>query len=663
PTNHTVIAQRIRPDGTADRELVVYDGDTDGIAPGWEFESCFPMAPDGAIGAFARKAGLLIGPIGEAWQRYDDVPHARVSFELRAPRFPVGITFAADSSHVLFTMDSRPAGFGPMNQAAWQPCASETALLDAATGARVWSLRAEGNRTSDYATFAGFAAVADRGALSAFADVNGMCRIVDRAGAVVASALAFAKPGMHKAPTPADGVGVWTDPAGRLAAFGFKGRLLLAAKGEFTSVDVGEVCSGCVAGDGSLAVIGEEGGRVRAFDAAGAEAWSFAAGGVGPQVAAAGANGFLVGTSAGALIRLDDAGKELRRVDLIAAATRGAHPIAAPTAPATRAGPVEYREPDTLELAKRRLAAAPIAAWKPVGDGRPAFGRTFHAVKAEIALSAGAARESFLHLVYRRGEGNTGVTVTTTGADGRESFALDLPTPEYRVVDIPVRGPDARVTIASAGPCEIAECSLWSIQWPGANMAYVDLDEAGGGGIDDFGAGDDEGGDEDAGIAAQELESGVTTGVMKDCAVLWPNTDVDRVAGAWLKPKIPPLAMVDGKRFGNGALPGWADEGAKGGNFSGAWFTIDFAKPVAFSLVATCDRARLQSQVSTSLAVLDGPAGRSANAEETPVLAGVIGNDQFWRLLELDEPVELRLVGVMSFNGGITGLSEVEIYP
>jgi len=58
-TDHVVTVQCLKPDGPLDRELVVYSGDTDGIAPGWEFESSFPVSPDGTRFALGRKAGAI----------------------------------------------------------------------------------------------------------------------------------------------------------------------------------------------------------------------------------------------------------------------------------------------------------------------------------------------------------------------------------------------------------------------------------------------------------------------------------------------------------------------------------------------------------------------------------------------------------------------------
>jgi hypothetical protein len=50
------------------------------------------------------------------------------------------------------------------------------------------------------------------------------------------------------------------------------------------------------------------------------------------------------------------------------------------------------------------------------------------------------------------------------------------------------------------------------------------------------------------------------------------------------------------------------------------------------------------------------------DGENSRVLAGAVGNDQFWRLFALPKPAEVKLLGVLSYNGGQTGLSEVELY-
>ncbi|MGD0092861.1 MAG: hypothetical protein ABSE73_23360, partial [Planctomycetota bacterium] len=431
--------------------------------------------------------------------------------------------------------------------------------------------------------------------------------------------------------------------------------------------------------DGSLAVAGLESGEVKAFAPDGALKWTFDTKCVEPLVASSGANGTLVATSVGELVLLDANGKETRRTDVAAAADKEKHAldfgdrqatskqpgisgtdnrfpnsrksVSVPEIPA----PPEYRDCGTLALAQKLLAAKQIATWQPQGEGKAAGGLTFYSVSAALTLSAAEEKECFLRLVYRRPADNKALTVSTSGSDGKETFELDLPTPEYRVVCIPIRGPKAAATVTPTGAVGVAEFSLWSIRWPGPNLAFVKqpgLSSMEGNALDEPAA-------KPGAKDELELEDGkAAAGAMKDCKIWWPNPDVDKVAGQWLKPKVSGLVMVDGKRFGNGKVPPWAGDCASmGGNFAGAWFTLDFGKPAQFSLAATYERANKQSQVSRSLALLSNFDG-----ENSHVLAGAVENDQFWRLFALPQPAQVKVLGVLSYNGGQTGLSEVEMY-
>ena len=114
-----------------------------------------------------------------------------------------------------------------------------------------------------------------------------------------------------------------------------------------------------------------------------------------------------------------------------------------------------------------------MASWQPAAAGHERFGRRFFPLEGQSELSAEGDGEFFAHLVYRRPDENKSLRVETFGADGPETFRLDLPTPEYRSVDLPLRGPRARVRIVSEGPAELAQWSLWSFRWPGPNLAYV----------------------------------------------------------------------------------------------------------------------------------------------------------------------------------------------
>ncbi|MCY3023377.1 MAG: hypothetical protein NTW87_30730 [Planctomycetota bacterium] len=664
-TSHTVIAQCIAPDGKIGKEAVLYDGDTSEIAPEWWFEGSFPVAPNGTTAFLGRKAGLLLGRLGEAaWTPCDDLPFVRDNFEVRTPRFPVAVTFSPDSTRVFFTMDTRPQPFGGMNGRAIRPMGNESVLVDVATGKRLWSLRGKDSLASTYAAHPGFVALSRDGAFTALTDWNGIAYLVDKAGKVLAQAESVPPADSRGRNGPTAGVGTWISDDGSLAAYGFSNLLLLASEprasasgsAKIIRVPVAAMVSGCVAEDGTLAVAALESGDVTAFAPDGAAKWTFAAKNVGPFVASVGANQTLVATSAGELVFLDKDGKEIRRTNVAAAADKEKHVPAVPPDLKRLPPPPDYRDCGTLALAQKHLGAKQIAAWQPQGEGQAAFGQTLYPLSAPVTLSAGDEKECFLRLVYRRPSDSKALTISTSGGDGKETFELDLPTPEYRAVCIPIRGPKASATVTPAGALQVAEFSLWSIRWPGPNLAFVKQPGQSGVDVDllaDTGKKDDGKGD-----LALELEDGkVSVGAMKDCRIWWPNPDIDKVAGQWLKPRVSGLAMVDGKRFGNGKVAPWAAEPPMFTNFMGAWFTLDFGKPVRFSLAATYERAARQSEVSRNIALLS-----NFDAENSRVIAGAVGNDQFWCLFALPQPVDLKLLGVLSFNGGQTGLSEVEVY-
>ncbi|HEY3325285.1 MAG TPA: hypothetical protein VGP72_32835 [Planctomycetota bacterium] len=652
-TSHVVTVQCISPAGLVVREGQMYDGDTSEIAPEWWFEGSFPVAPDGATALLGRKGGFLLGKLSDgAWAWHDDLPFVRENFELRTPRFPVGVTFSPDSKCVFLTMDTRPQPFGGMNGRAIRPMGNESILIECASGKRLWSLRAKEAASSTYAVHPGFAAVSMDGNITAFTDWNGVIYAVDKAGKFLAQAPSVPAADSRGRNGPTNGVGTWISNDGAVAAFGFTNLLMIASGGKVTSVPLAAMVSGCVSVDGSLTIAALDSGEIRAFAADGSPKWTFAAGNAGAFVAAVAADKTLAATSAGELVLLDKDGRELRRSNFAASADKERHGLSVAPDVKRFTPPQNYREPDTLAVAQKLLGAKQIAAWKPEGAAKAAFGRNFFTLEAPVSLSAAAERECFLCVVYRRPAENKTVTITTNGADGSESFVLDLPTPEYRVVCVPVRGPKASVTLTPGGPVEIAEFSLWSMRWPGTNVAFV---KQPGSSAADRDILDDT---EKKGDGLELEEGKASAGSMKDVKIWWPNPDVDKVAGQWLKPKVSGLAMVDGKRFGNGKLAPWAgDCGALGSNFAGAWMTIDFGKPATISLVATYERASKQSEVSRQIAVLNGFDG-----ENSKVLSGAIGNDQFWRLLPLPQPASLRVLGILSHNGGQTGLSEVEAY-
>jgi hypothetical protein len=86
-----------------------------------------------------------------------------------------------------------------------------------------------------------------------------------------------------------------------------------------------------------------------------------------------------------------------------------------------------------------------------------------------------------VHLVYRhRAPAGKGPGVTLTSGNKSRTFLLDLPTPEYRVVDLPCEElQDLTVAITPIEGLEVAELSVYSIAFPGTNIAYVQPASAG----------------------------------------------------------------------------------------------------------------------------------------------------------------------------------------
>jgi hypothetical protein len=653
---HEFTLRAIAPDGTLQSEAVAYTGETHDLPP--DHQAGVRIAPDGETFAFGRRAAVLLGKLASPTVAfYDDLPFVKNRFEVRNPRFPVGTTFSPDSRHVFFTMDTRPR-FGGMGVTSPSPVGCEATLVDARTGRRIWGLRAAENSAA-FATLSRFAAVSRDGAFTALADYEGAILLVDKSGKVVLrESVAKATNRNETRLGPPGGVGVWISDSGTVAAWAFRDALHIASGGKVARVSPStSIVSGGVSADGSLVFAGCADGEVLAFAPDGANKWTFNSGGPNPQLAAIRANEVLVANNIGDIIDLDSAGKETHRVNLAVAADAARHPVQPAANFQRHASPLEVRDPGTLALAQAQLGAKQVAAWKPAEPGSAAYGREFLTVSSPIELSGGAADgECFVHLVYRRPEANRETAVTTTGADGTEKFLLDLPTPQFRVVDIPVRGPGVKVTVSADGPLEVAECSLWSFRWPGANKLYV---APAGGSTDPLAAASPKSAKGGGDLNLDDLiESGGASGKAKDAKIYVFNPDPDQVKGPYLKAGADPMTALDGRRFGNGRLSDWVSGKP---NYKGAWLTVDLGKPTPLRFVTTYERMNRQSLVHANFAVFSGFDSKENEAGD--LLASAVGSDQFWRIFPVNTPKTL-LLGVHVFGGPARpeGLSEVEAY-
>ncbi len=645
----------IGPDGTQHSDSPVYNGSVYFDTLPTDYPGGFNVAPNGTTMLLGLRGGFQLGDVGTAkWNRFADEPFVPVRDAIRHPRFPVGSAFSPDSKYVLLTMDTRPPGWGGMNMPAEHPCASATFLFDTVSEKVLWQLRDDEIRKSTYAVHTGFGAVSRDGSVAAIADYRGSVYVVDKTGAIQLQEVINTKIPERFASGPIDGVGVWMSESGNLTAAAFKNLLLVINGKHVERVKLPAIATGCVSRDGTLAVAALESGEVEAFDAEGKPKWVFNSNGVAPFLAPVNDNSTLVATSEGDLVLLDAGGKEVRRTHLLETTEQARHEVknAADFKPAIM--PQAYREPDTLDVAKKLLGAKAIAAWKPAGAAVAAFNRTFYPATEKITLTGDSPRgEAFLHLVYRRLPTNKSLTVVVPlGKEGTEVFDLDLETPEYRVIDIPVQGVKPVVNVIPTGPTEIAECTLYSMQWPSPNLALVKQTKTMETSLEPDKLDDTADSESKADAALMELkgEDGII-GKMKNCAIFVPNPDVDKISGAFLRAGVDALKMVDGKRFGNAHVPAWKP----GLLFMGSWMTIDFAKPVTISLVATYDRAQKQSLVNQNIAVF------SIDGTREKVLNGITINDQYWCVFPTPAR-EVKTLGVHIIAPKDEGLSEIEAY-
>ncbi len=657
PSLVEIDSQTITPDGKLAAGEAVYVGDTASLPPDWE--AGFAVSPDGKRTLASRPGALFAGTPGGAWQTYRDVDRAHWRFSVLYPRHAVGSTFSPDGRYVLFTMDSRPP-FGGLGTPSYPPTASETVLWDLESGQALWRLADTADpMRAPYAVHSGFAAVARGGKLTALAGYDGSIYLIDAAGKPLIQQ-AISPPTAPAAGRlgPIDGVGASMSDGGELAAFAFKNLLVLAAGEKLTRVELPRVAGVAALADGSGAVVALSSGELRAFDAAGRPTWNVKSG-AGTIIAAAGKDRVLAAGGTGELALLDGAGKEVWRTNVAAAADKAIHPLEPAADFVQLPPPADYLEPETLKFAQGQLKAKEITRWTPTGAVTDVGGRKFHALTGKIELAAGAAENAFVHLVYRRPASNKSLTVSVTDTGGKNDLLLDLPTPTYRVVDIPLSGKGAKVTIASDGPADVAECSLWSFAWPGPNLCYVKpagatadtkapaKTEAGAADLDD--------------LLDEAVDRPAGAGAAKTCKIYCPNSDVDRVAGTYLPVPLDPTRIADGRRFEGGKLPLWAPSNSAYFPTRGAFFTIDLGKSQPIGVVATYDRSLKQSQVARRFAVFttDG----LDDLVSGKVLTGETQNDQFWRLFPLDK-AKLSGFGVHIYSGASqpAGLSEVEAY-
>jgi hypothetical protein len=627
------------------------------------------ISPDGKTAVIGRPGEILFIDLEDDSIRiFDDtfnIPHKYSAFY---PRVPVSTTFSPNGKYLLVTLDSRPPISG-ITTSTFRPTFSTTLLLDTINPAiPVWVLDEGKSRKSTFAIHRGFASVANDGTC-AMTGYDGESFIIDPSGKILHRHKSESnRSGNIDRKGPIDGVGVSIAGNGDLAAFAFRKKLYLWQNGNLEDIDIPKgIVSVVVPHDGSRVHLSTDSGNLLTLNPLGKELWQEQ---LRPHVHLANApdNTLLTADGSGNLHLFSAGGKLIRKTNVWEDSLPLTHQIQRPSGFKRDPEKTHYSEPDTLEIARELLDAKQVDTWKPQGLERKHHGRTFHHLDGQITFNTEDREDTFLHLVYQKDNSDTPLAVEVEGEEDH-LFNLDMATPAYRVVDIPIQGLKTKIKIRLNRSIGVAECSLWSIRWPGTNLAYqppvTALLELGIETEKKQGLADDLLGED----LLQDLKKktlqnnypGTTNAnvVGKKLRVWWPNTDPLRSKGHFLPPRLDPRLIVDQKRFNSvkTATPPWT-------NYHAPWggsFTIEFKQALKTSLIATYDRETRQSRVSKSLMAF---SGIPRNEHDSPTHLGtIINNDQFWRLIRLPNR-KLKALGVHAFSGpGPDGLGEIEIYP
>ena len=429
-----------------------------------------------------------------------------------------------------------------------------------------------------------------------------------------------------------------------------------------------EVIDADLAADGSVVYVGLMEGQVLCLGADGKSRWTYQSYGARPYVRACAA-GVLVAEGAGNLLLLDGQGKVARKTELAAATVIPVeHPVQA------FAGPALYQEPPTLAVLKK-YGAELASAWKPGDAGTAAFGKTFHPVSAELVLKCDGKNQALVHLVYRH-QGK-GPRLQLSGSVKPVTYELDLSTPEYRVVDLPAPAKGLEVRLTPAAGLEVAAFELYTFKFPGVNCAFIKPAGAEAGDLkltDDAPAA---GGDTDDLVLDPEDADEMGKkfyGKLKKVRIASPNTDVNRVAGPYLRNGVNPLLFFDGKglhdEFPPPLMPATVENFASS---MGCRLLIDLLHPAKPKVCAIYERTRRQSAVTKGLAILQAQPGELEDHSEDlgpevmmgapRVIQARRDNDQFFHVFDLSGTT-LPALGVFVYggDGADHGLSEVELY-
>jgi len=630
------------------------------------FYDGFVVAPDGA-NLFASQLGGGAMLLDLASGKGSIVPFDAKSLgfpdAVRDPVFATSVAWAPDGASVAVSTGHNPTGYGGMGGEPEDAFSTAIGVIDVKTGKYRWQRGTSSLRDSSLAAINGMLAASEGARRVAYMDCYLTPTVLDESGKILWTMRTLPE-GIAPKSLP-KGLRTAISRDGKTAMFAVPGRVIVWRDGaEVVDFPVADLCDALLSDDGSRIYVANIEGGVTTFDATGAKQWEHATAGDQPRLALVPA-GLVVGEGAGNLLLLNQAGAVKWSVDV-----KNAAPVSIDETREQVTGNATYREPPTMDVLTRLAGAKPVAAAELSGEAESHFGKKFFPGGSSLTLSANGPGWHLVRLVYRHDQPKTTVKIET-GSTVR-TFELDLPTPEYRVVMLPVESEGTvKVTVAGEG-LKVAELKIYQYN-VGANGALIasageqnirgelsteeeepksaldmDMDV-----LDDTDA---------SSVAASKA------GKMKDVQIFSFNTDVDRVAGPFFRESGNALEAFDGQRFEIGKPSAWTRwKPNEFMSYMGSRVVINLGYAARPKMCLTYDRTLKQSEVVSGIAVCKGDKD-SMKADpdnimyNRSVLAGVIENDQFFLAFDLGGS-EIGVIGVYVFAGTDKdhGLSEVEL--
>jgi len=647
-----------------------------------------PFRDDG-MGDFAKQYAisrdgkqLFCGRFGGGWMLFDlekktyrvfapDHRQAGYMETFREGVRPTSSVFSSGGKMVAMTLANQPSGYGGMMGPPVFPVCNSVQVLDVASGKVLWRKVGEKMMDCDLAAIGNCLAVTDDASATALITWKHHAVIINEKGEEVFRQqiydFAKAQGGDARSSPPPMRVMIQADTV----LFASQQYVLLTGKDGKNPVTImmPSMCDAVLSPDGKTVYTIDMDGLVVAHDRAGKPLWKGQTEGTRSRLAAV-SDGVLVAEGAGNVRKFDRAGKPGPAV-----AVNAPDAGELKTTPLVMDGPGAYVMPETLARLTEFAGAKEAAAWKPQGNATTRFGRSFHAVNGPLTLSADGKGSYLVHLVYRHTGGSTKVRLE--GGFKPREFILDLPTPEYRCVDLPMDVSNSfKVTVTPGEGLEVAELAIYRYTVPGNNGAFIktaDSELLSGGNTDEGISLEKSSSSDDLGPALvlndkdPSQVAKANSGRMKNVNIYSVNMDPDKVQGMYYRTTGNPLEAFDGLKYSDNKCSAWTPWSVAGTlkAVMGSRIVSDLGYRSRPKLCLIYERSMKQSELMDGLAVMGGTKADLPDPErwahQPKVIDGVFGNDQFFHVLRMVGS-ELEALCVFAFGQGKDhGFSEVEL--